>query len=166
VGADGKTQVVAQARTLDGMAFVARNSPGEIGAIDWMRKRAGEGERLVEGVLGQYSNGGRIAGRSGVPTVIGWAEHEVQWGRARAFTNDRAAAVDQAYTTDSLADAMEILRKYDVTYVVVGTVERAKYPAAGLQKFDALQSVYSTGDTNIYRLPAPDAGVSGSVPQP
>ncbi|HEY7269677.1 MAG TPA: DUF2298 domain-containing protein, partial [Dehalococcoidia bacterium] len=160
---DGTTKNIST-RTLDGLAFVKRNSPDEIGAVKWVHDRAGIGERIVEAVLGQYSAGGRIAERSGVPTVVGWAQHEVQWGRSADLANARANDVDRAYTTDSLPEALDILRKYDVTYVVVGSVEKSKYPAPGIQKFNDLQSVYTNGSMTIFRVPIDQAAPTGSAP--
>lgn len=147
------------------MAFVRRGAPGEIGAAEWLRTRAGQGEFIAEAILGQYSIGGRISGRSGVPAVLGWPGHERQWGRGDGPLGEREAAITQAYSTDSLAEAVEILQQYDVTYVVVGNVERAKYPAAGLQKFNSgLESVYRNDDTVIYRLPLRFTDSNGRTP--
>jgi uncharacterized membrane protein len=52
-----------------------------------------------------------------------------------------------------------------VTYVVVGSVERATYPAAGLQKFDnGLVSAFTVGSTTIYRMPPTleNTGIEGA----
>jgi YYY domain-containing protein len=162
---DGTTKNVST-RTLDGMAFVKRNAPDEIGAVAWLRGRAGHEERIAEAVLGQYSAGGRISGRTGVPAVIGWAQHEVQWGRSADLANARAADVDRLYTTDSLPEALDILRKYDVTYVVVGSVEKSKYPASGIKKFSELEpAAYTNGNMSIYRVPlAEPAAPTGNAP--
>jgi uncharacterized membrane protein len=152
------------ARTLDGLAFVAQRNPAEIEAVKWVRTRAGQDEYIVEAVLGAYTGGARISGRSGVPAVIGWPSHETQWGRSGAEVQARVNDVDMAYTTQSLAQALEILRRYKVTYVVVGSVERAKYPAEGLQKFNSgLQSVYRNGDIVIYRMPIVPAGTQSDA---
>lgn len=161
-----RTEALSRAnRSLDGLAFVKRSNPGESGAVDWIRNRAGPEEYLAEAVKGPYSDGGRIAARSGVPAVLGWPGHEVQWGRSGVFIGARQADIDRAYTTESLEEALRVLRKYGVKYVVVGSVERSKYPAAGLQKFNAgLQSVYRNGETAIYRLPIGELSATGVAP--
>jgi uncharacterized membrane protein len=47
------------------------------------------------------------------------------------------------------------LRKYQVRYVVVGGLERAYYPAAGLDKLRSmpeLRLAYDAGDVQIYEV--------------
>jgi len=154
----------APTRTLDGMAFVSRNSPDQAGVVDWLRRRAGTGERIVEAVKTSYSDASLVSARTGVPTVLGWPFHELQWGRPGAVIATREADVNEAYSTVSLEEALAILRKYRVTYVVVGNVERAKYPPAGLAKFTALQAVYTSGTTSIYRVPFGQSDLVGKQP--
>ncbi len=49
--------------------------------------------------------------------------------------------------------ALTLLDKYDISYVYVGPVERARYPTAGLAKFAQLmEPVYSAGSVTIYRV--------------
>jgi uncharacterized membrane protein len=68
---------------------------------------------------------------------------------------ERINDVERAYTTTSPPDALAILGKYQVRYVVVGGLERAYYPAAGLDKFGAmpeLRLVYDAGGVQIYEV--------------
>jgi uncharacterized membrane protein len=140
-------------RTLDGLAHARRTSPDDWALRNWLVRRAGPNERIIEGTGGQYTVAGRIAAWSGVPAVLGWRGHEVQWGRDDSLLAERERDVDLVYTTDSLADALTILQKYRVTYVVVGSVERAKYPAPGLQKFSSLPEPFRQGEASLYRVP-------------
>ncbi len=159
----GGNPLLGSGRTLDGLVDYRDTAPSDVVAADWLRGHALQGETLVEAVGNDYSDTGRMSEWSGVPSVLGWSGHEVQWGRSSTMIGQRIADVNQLYTTDSLAEAMAILQKYDVTYVVVGKQERAKYPSAGLDKFqNGLVQVYQTGDTVIYRLPieAPAASTS------
>jgi uncharacterized membrane protein len=95
-----------------------------------------------------------------VPTVLGWPGHEQQWGRDASVLVPRREDVDKVYTTDSLEEAVAILRKYGVTYVFVGSGYAESYPAAAISKFDSLQAVFHSGDVIIYRVPpaSPRAG--------
>ncbi|HLF78557.1 MAG TPA: DUF2298 domain-containing protein [Dehalococcoidia bacterium] len=159
-----RTEGLAKAgRTLDGLAYVRGESPEDWAAYDWLVKKVDPGERLVEGTGGQYSTASRIAAWSGIPTVIGWAGHEVQWGRDDADLGRRQQDVDRAYSTESLVEALDILQKYDVTYIVVGSLERSKYPPNSLQKFSDLQAPFNSGNTAVYRVPI---GVADSAVAP
>ena len=59
-------------RTLDGLAYVSRSSPGEYAAIQWLRENASEGDGIVEAVGDSWSTYGRVsiqhgaAGRPGL----------------------------------------------------------------------------------------------------
>jgi uncharacterized membrane protein len=64
---------------------------------------------------------------------------------------------------------MPILQQYGVTYVVIGSIERAMYAPAGLQKFETgpLTVVFSSGQTIVYRVPPildPDALAGVATP--
>jgi YYY domain-containing protein len=142
-------------RTLDGLAAARRDSPDDYNAAQWLRQRADREDRVLEAVGGPYSAFGRVAAWTGIPTVLGWGGHEIQWGRSPVSVGERQNDVNLAYSTQSLAEAEAILRKYGVTYVFVGSLERTTYPAAGLEKFQgAFPSVYSVGSVVIYRVPA------------
>ena len=57
--------------------------------------------------------------------------------------------------------AVRFLRAYDVSYVIVGQVERLYYPPVGIDKFDnglngALEVAYKNPELTIYKVrPAP-----------
>jgi uncharacterized membrane protein len=141
-------------RTLDGTRFTLGESGDEHNAIEYLRGRAGLGERIVEAAGDPYSQAGRVSARTGIATVLGWDGHEVQWGRDGTLLAQRRADVDRVYTTPSLEEALSILQKYDVTYVFIGGVERNQYPPEALLKFEsALVAVFRSGDTVIYRTP-------------
>jgi uncharacterized membrane protein len=60
--------------------------------------------------------------------------------------------VKEIYTTRDTLETLTLLNKYDISYVYVGPAERARFPAAGLQKFDTLMDVaFQQGSVTIYR---------------
>jgi uncharacterized membrane protein len=72
--------------------------------------------------------------------VVGWDWHQRQQravGPGTAVTN-RIDDVNNFYTTLDAAAARAILDKYDVEYVVIGTLENAYYWPQGLAKFDQM----------------------------
>ncbi|MEX1248566.1 MAG: DUF2298 domain-containing protein [Anaerolineales bacterium] len=128
-------------------------------AIRWMQENVVGSPVIVEAHTGEYKWGSRFTINTGLPAVIGWNWHQRQ---QREFVpgNDiwaRVNGVEAFYTTTDLAAARDFLQKYDVKYIIVGQLERAYYPGAGLDKFAAQdgilwRAVYQADDTVIYEV--------------
>ena len=66
--------------------------------------------------------------------------------------SDRRREVDKFFHSTIPQPALTLLNKYDVKYVYIGEMERAKYPVAALAKFenmasDGLVQVYPTAES-------------------
>ena len=110
----------------------------------------------------QYRWGGRIANYTGLPTILGWPWHQTQQRHAyREQVDVRASHVRLAYETTDVDTAVELMRLYGVTYVVVGELERLNYRSEGLAKFETmseaglLNKVYENQKTVIFRSDLP-----------
>jgi uncharacterized membrane protein len=141
--------------TLDGIDFIRIQNPGDYKGILWLQQNAPPGSVLLEAVGGAYSYYGRVSRSTGLPAVIGWANHEQQW-RGSLFdqmAGGREASVREIYNTTSVARARTLLAQYHVAYVFVGSLERDPSYASpvGLAKFDQmLRTVYKDSDVTIY----------------
>jgi uncharacterized membrane protein len=103
--------------------------------------------------------------------VVGWEWHEEQ--QRVIFTSDvqnrGRVDVDGFYSTTDIQSALNFLREYNVHYIIVGQLERAKYApgaslgpvlvggADGLAKFETYNGtywheVYRDGKTVIYEV--------------
>jgi uncharacterized membrane protein len=139
--------------TLDGLAYIARSSPGEYAAIQWLQENGKEGEGIVEAVGDSWSPYGRVSSSTGMPTVLGWPWHEHQWRGSREPFEGREENVRTIYTTPDASEAMRLLKEYDVQYVVVGPRERVSYGLGGLAKFPRIgEAVFESEDVTIYRV--------------
>ena len=139
--------------TLDGLAHVARSSPGEYAAILWLQDNAQEGDGVLEAIGDSWSTYGRVSSSTGLPTVLGWPWHEHQWRGSRLPFEGREEDVRAIYETRDASEASNLLEKYGIKYVVVGPRERTSYGTVGLSKFLQLgDEVFSQGDVTIYRI--------------
>ena len=106
----------------------------------------------------QYTWLNRFSIYTGLPDVVGWEWHQIQ--QRLMFTEivkARALEENAFYTTADVNEALNFLRKYNVRYIIIGQLERAKY-LGGLDKFVAYNGifwneVYRDGQTVIYEVP-------------
>ena len=142
--------------TLDGLAYVRRHEPDEYAAIQWLNAHGAGNPVIVEAVGGSFTTFARISSRTGLPTVLGWSGHELQWRGSGEEAARRERDVDEIYGGQDLQRTVELLEKYDVTYVYVGPLERGKYSVASLEKFDTLLDVaFQQGAVTIYQTLTP-----------
>jgi YYY domain-containing protein len=142
--------------TLDGIAYMAAYYPGDYRGIRWLQENAPPDAVVLEAVGGAYSQYGRVSSATGIPTLLGWPNHERQWRGTRYadYAGTREGDVREIYSTRSVERARELLARYGVTYVFVGALERnPEYASpAGLAKFDQfLTPVYADEGVIIYR---------------
>jgi len=106
----------------------------------------------------EYLWGSRITMYTGLPSVVGWNFHQRQQRTLNPLprlVEERIANVNAFYMTTDIPTASSILRFYDVSYVIVGELERAYYPTTSLAKFDEMAKqglfdvVFHTGDSTI-----------------
>ncbi|KKQ97011.1 MAG: YYY membrane protein [Candidatus Woesebacteria bacterium GW2011_GWA1_39_12] len=138
---------------LDGEAWLERDYPGLYSAILFFRENTFGQPIILEAAGDSYTDFNVISAYSGLPTVSGWFVHEWLWRGTPEFPQARANDVSQIYLTQNLEEAKNLLSKYNVSYVVVGTFERQKYPTLNEEKFEKIgRMVFSNSGVNIYQL--------------
>jgi YYY domain-containing protein len=153
-GSYARTAGFRSSPTLDGERWLERGAPDDAAAIAWLREHTTGSPVLIEAVGPDFSpeGHGRVSTFTGLPTVLGWAGHELQWGHD---PGRRADDVTTLYQTRDLGLARELLERYGVRYVFVGSLERRQYAAAGLEKFGQLgRIVFRSGPTVVYDFDA------------
>ena len=139
--------------TLDGLAYLKDGQAGEYAAIQWLRENAGVGDAILEAVGGDYSAFGRVAASTGLPTVLSWPGHELQWRGSLEPQAGRAEDVAAIYQGGDAGQVGRLLRRYDIRYVLVGPRERQAYGQDGLEALDrVLDRVFSHEGVTIYRV--------------
>lgn len=139
--------------TLDDFDRVQRENPDEAAAILWLRS-APDGV-ILEATGNPYSSYGRISIYSGLPTVLGWGNHEGQWRGSdfRGLLDRRAQDIETLYTTPNWQDTQTLLEQYNVRYVVVGNLERQSYRVNEEKFNNFLEPVFRQGNVTIYEAP-------------
>lgn len=144
--------------------------PDDWAAVQWLvengRLPDGSPPVILEAGAGGYENAGRISAFTGFPTLLGWTNHEAQWRGSTKEIDRRAPVIASIYTTPSADEALELLRAWQVRYVILGDTERAYIrqaceqagaacsPTEAERKFEeGFELVFRQGGTSIYRVP-------------
>ena len=139
-----------QGRTLDGAAYLAQLSPADYEAVQWINLGLPTGV-LVEAVGGSYTQYGRIAAHTGLPTVLGWDFHEVQWRGTAEPQGSRRGDIELLYEAPDWETVQLILQTYDVAYVYVGPLEQTSYQPIEERKFELyMTKIYDSAEVRIY----------------
>ena len=155
--------------TLDGMAFMRYSTYSEnkyqmdlnqdYEAIRWMQKNIKGTPVIAEANVPEYRWGNRFTIYTGLPGVIGWNWHQRQQRAINPseWVFSRIEDLTEFYSTSDVDIALEFLERYDVDYFIVGQLEYAIYPEAGLEKFvqmgiDLWKPVYRSEQTVIYKV--------------
>ncbi len=168
--------------TLNGAPTLVLGSPDEYQAIQCLDNLEQSSDAiLVEAPChcGYHPEIGRFSALTGIPTLMGWGNHEGQW-RGRTLPEvtdtriemgqrrDRFTDVQELYTTQDWARVWSVIDRYGIDYIVVGNAERnmiremagddtslLQNYQMGLQKFEqVLTPVCAAGDTTVYRVAA------------
>ncbi len=140
-------------RGLDGLQFMALEYPYDYEAVLWLKQNISGQPVILEAVGDSYTDYERISMATGLPTVEGWLVHEWLWRGGFEEPGKRSAEVQQIYEAKDLTQTRLLLSKYGVEYVIVGGMEKEKYPDLQEQKFSSLgQAVFQSGDLTIYAI--------------
>jgi uncharacterized membrane protein len=149
--------------------------------IRWLQENVQGTPVIMEGVsVSEYQWGNRISIYTGLPSIVGWRWHQVQqrtFAPMPTMVEMRHANVNAFYSTSDIYQAWEIIQFYDVEYIIVSGLERARYEVrandgsilySGLTKFETmvelglLEVVYAEGQGVIYHV-VPNAGLGEQV---
>jgi uncharacterized membrane protein len=135
--------------TLDGNAYL-RMREAEYSALQWMTSNLEPGV-VAEAVGGSYSGYARVSMYTGFPTVLGWDFHEMQWRGSSQPLGTRKDDIQWLYETRSWEEAQEIVRRYDIDYVYIGSLEQTTYQPLNMSKFNVFMDLaFRNSDVSIF----------------
>ena len=155
-GLISRTGNFASPPTLNGMQYFSQIYPDDWAAIQWLEQNVSGSPVILEGSLGAYWSDGpssRFSMATGLPTLMGWANHEGQW-RGNGFSQvaGRQDDIRTIYQLNDWKTVSDLLDKYQVRYVIVSSWEKNWYRPVNVAKFDRnLTKVFSSGDVTIYQ---------------
>ncbi len=136
---------------LHGLTWFAREYSDDYAAIIWLGTQPLG--TLVEADGDSYTDYARFSAFTGLPTIIGWPVHEWLWRGSYDVVSPRREEVHTIYESPDFGQTQALLKKYHVTYIVIGTLERSKYPKLVEEKFRLFaQEAFRSGQTVIYQV--------------
>lgn len=163
--------------TLDGMEYMKYSQQGENGVwfplvddynmIRWLQDNVQGSPIIMEGRsagpnnYSEYHWNARIAIYTGLPSVLGWNFHQRQqrtFDQMPRMVELREANIIAFYTITDIPQTWAMVEHYNVSYIIVGGLEKAYYPPDGLAKFDEmvgmglLEVAYQNENSKIYRV--------------
>ncbi|MCP4403648.1 MAG: hypothetical protein GY801_40880 [bacterium] len=145
---------------LNGMHYIAYREPYEYEALNWIRQHVQSQAVILEATGKPYSFFGRVATNTGRSTVLGWGNHEALW-RDQSWKSilDRTEDIRKMYETSDKTQILNLLQKYHIDYIYVGTLEKSEYQSEGLEAFrQFFPVVYKNAAVTIYAVSAADSG--------
>jgi YYY domain-containing protein len=131
----------AQYEGLDGLAFLQREYPDDYALVEWLRENIKGQPNILEANGDSYTYYGRISMATGLPTVQGWYVHEWLWRDNVTLVQGRVDEVKKIYESEDLNQTVELLKKYQVQYIVIGKLEHEKFPELKENKLLSLGTV-------------------------
>lgn len=139
-------------RGLWGLSFMESSFPNDYAGIVWLKENVTGQPYILEAAGDSYTDYNRVSMITGLPTVEGWLVHEWLWRGSFDEPGKRSADVQTIYETEKSQTASQLLKKYDVKYVFVGSLERQKYKVLEDKFSEFGKIIFQSGNTRIYSL--------------
>lgn len=140
--------------SLNGEDYLKKEHASEYTAILWLRNISGQPVVLqAPGEL--YNWNTYITAFTGLPTVIGWAGHELNWRYPnRTEIDSRWSDVTMIYTSSDLEKVDALIKKYNIKYIYFGEAEIKRYGSGRF--FDShperFERVFEQGEVEVYKI--------------
>ena len=134
---------------LNGTAYLLASDTNEVEMITYLSKNRNQ-KNMIEAVGDSFTDFNAISAYTGIPTVVGWRAHEWLWRNGYDEVGKRDGEITSFYA--SANDAKELIKKYNIGWVVVSRREREKYQIdeAGLKMLGKI--VWEKGNEYLIRV--------------
>lgn len=139
--------------SLDGADMMMQYSPDELEAVRWLQQAPYGVVAEATKMGASYSGFARISTLSGLPTVLGWPGHEMQWRGGSEEIGTREPDIAQLYKARTWEPLNEVIEKYNIRYVYVGSLEQSQYRASDVLFRQYLKPVFERPSVTIYEAP-------------
>lgn len=129
--------------------FVETDMPEDAQAIQWLKENVKGTPVVLEANGDSYTDYQRVSVLTGLPTVLGWRTHEWLWKSDTVALDERAADIEEIYTSTEKSKVMELIEKYHISYIYVGKLEYEKFEFVNDSLIKSLGDVVFSSPTTL-----------------
>jgi len=140
---------------LDGAKWLSTQNADTQEIITYMNRHITGQPVILEAQGDSYTDFNHVSAYTGLPTVAGWWVHEWLWRGSSDAVGKRIPDVTALYESKDLDTTKKLIKKYDISYVIVSSLERQKYKELQEAKFSKLgKKIFesSNGFGALYQL--------------
>lgn len=140
---------------LDGSIWLKEFSPDDQEIIDYLNRQVVGQPVILEAQGDSYTDFQRISAYTGLPTVAGWWVHEWLWRGSPDIVGKRIPDIVNLYESNDFNLTKNLIKKYQIKYVIISRLEKEKYPHLKPNKFNEIGRIIfrsTSGNGLIYRL--------------
>lgn len=139
-------------KSLDGIGYLKQTRPDDYEGIMWINENIKGQPVILEAQGDSYTDYGRISANTGLPTPLGWTVHEWLWRGDYSYPQSRLGDIVTLYE-GHLSQTLQLIKKYNISYIYVGGLEREKYQNLNESKFETIgEVIFQKNNTRIYKL--------------
>lgn len=113
---------------LDATAYMDYLLVEDAGGIRWLKENVTDVSVVLEANGDSYQEyHNRVSAMTGLPTILGWYVHEWLWRNNTDDLNIKTADIERIFTSEEEAEVENLLHRYGVSYIFVGSEEKLKY---------------------------------------
>ncbi len=130
----------------DATAYLETDFSEDAEAIRWLMENVDGTAVILEANGESYTSYNVVSAVTGLSTVAGWYTHEWLWRNDLEALNQRIEDILTIYTSSDIDEVEELIEKYDIDYIFVGTNEYEKYGTIMLENFEELGTLVYEGE--------------------
>ncbi len=123
---------------LEGTAWLSAQNTDTQEIITYINSHITGQPIILEAQGDSYTDFNHVSAYTGLPTVAGWWVHEWLWRGTSDAVGRRIPDVVDLYESPDLDKTMRLIKKYDISYVIVSTLEHQKYKELQDAKFEKI----------------------------
>ena len=128
-------------------------NPKLYNAIMFARENISPKDGILE-IVGEWGNYAQISSSTGIPNIINWPGHQIQWRGQSQEIEQRIEDVRVIYESKDHELTKRLLANYEVKYIYIGSSTNHNYSEVNLGKFNEIGDlVFGDQDgPRIYRI--------------